>query len=297
MIKMKEILAILCIAALVITTTVRAQTAESKNDKMEVPKERIAYQCPMKCEGEKTYEKPGNCPICGMNLKEVHLTNTSYSQNSTANNSSLKIIGAMRNVMMKGELFGTIDLDTISDKQHIYGLGPVEYLTGEIIIIDGKAYKSVVTDEKTMKVNETFKMKAPFFAYANIESWLETEIPVSISTIQQLEAFIDHITKSDAPPFFFKVTAIVNTATIHVVNLPKGTKVSSPDDSHKGQRSYIIKNEPIELLGFFSRAHRAIFTHHDTNVHIHLITADRQKMGHLDSLNIRSGSAKLYLQK
>lgn len=27
------------------------------------------YQCPMKCEGEKTYDKPGKCPKCTMDLK------------------------------------------------------------------------------------------------------------------------------------------------------------------------------------------------------------------------------------
>jgi uncharacterized paraquat-inducible protein A len=30
----------------------------------------VAYSCPMKCEGDKTYDKPGKCPVCGMNLKE-----------------------------------------------------------------------------------------------------------------------------------------------------------------------------------------------------------------------------------
>ena len=29
------------------------------------------YYCPMHCEGEKVYDKPGNCPVCGMNLKKV----------------------------------------------------------------------------------------------------------------------------------------------------------------------------------------------------------------------------------
>ncbi len=29
------------------------------------------YQCPMKCEGEKTYDKAGKCPKCGMDLKEM----------------------------------------------------------------------------------------------------------------------------------------------------------------------------------------------------------------------------------
>lgn len=29
------------------------------------------YQCPMKCEGDKTYDKAGKCPACGMDLEEV----------------------------------------------------------------------------------------------------------------------------------------------------------------------------------------------------------------------------------
>ncbi|MCF6308836.1 MAG: hypothetical protein L3J09_12920 [Flavobacteriaceae bacterium] len=30
-----------------------------------------AYSCPMKCEGDKTYDKAGKCSKCGMNLKKV----------------------------------------------------------------------------------------------------------------------------------------------------------------------------------------------------------------------------------
>ncbi len=30
-----------------------------------------AYQCPMKCEGEKTYNAAGKCPKCGMDLKQL----------------------------------------------------------------------------------------------------------------------------------------------------------------------------------------------------------------------------------
>ncbi len=29
------------------------------------------YYCPMHCEGDKVYDKPGNCPVCGMNLEKV----------------------------------------------------------------------------------------------------------------------------------------------------------------------------------------------------------------------------------
>ena len=29
------------------------------------------YYCPMKCKGEKTYDKPGDCPVCNMKLQPV----------------------------------------------------------------------------------------------------------------------------------------------------------------------------------------------------------------------------------
>lgn len=30
-----------------------------------------SYYCPMRCEGKKTYEKPGKCPVCGMDLEKA----------------------------------------------------------------------------------------------------------------------------------------------------------------------------------------------------------------------------------
>lgn len=29
------------------------------------------YQCPMKCENDKMYKEPGNCPVCNMKLVPV----------------------------------------------------------------------------------------------------------------------------------------------------------------------------------------------------------------------------------
>ena len=40
------------------------------------------YYCPMHCEGDKTYDQPGDCPVCGMNLiqtVEVTASNTLYT--------------------------------------------------------------------------------------------------------------------------------------------------------------------------------------------------------------------------
>jgi len=33
---------------------------------------KTVYQCPMKCEGGKTYDAPGKCPICNMQLISIN---------------------------------------------------------------------------------------------------------------------------------------------------------------------------------------------------------------------------------
>ncbi|MEO7306841.1 MAG: heavy metal-binding domain-containing protein [Ferruginibacter sp.] len=56
------ILTIFCI------TTVNAQI---KKDSTAKHQHTMAYQCPMKCEGDKTYDKAGKCPKCGMSLAVI----------------------------------------------------------------------------------------------------------------------------------------------------------------------------------------------------------------------------------
>ena len=57
--------------------------ADNNNSQTDVPKKQTdsvnvvsdevaaAYQCSMKCEGEKTYNVAGQCPECKMDLKEI----------------------------------------------------------------------------------------------------------------------------------------------------------------------------------------------------------------------------------
>ena len=46
-------------------------SASSSNNKS------AKYHCPMHCEGDKNYDKAGDCPVCGMNLEKVHELNDS----------------------------------------------------------------------------------------------------------------------------------------------------------------------------------------------------------------------------
>jgi ABC-type nickel/cobalt efflux system permease component RcnA len=43
--------------------------------------EMATYQCPMKCEGNKTYDKAGACPVCKMDMAKVGSGNTDPDAN------------------------------------------------------------------------------------------------------------------------------------------------------------------------------------------------------------------------
>ena len=221
--------------------------------------------------------------------------NSTPKEKNTETYSDIKMVGAMKNVMWKGELGGRIDLDTISNKNGLYGLGPVSYLRGELLINNGKSYVSKVTSDSTMTVEKTFETSAPFLVYGNVTEWDDIELPSDLKTIKDLETFVDNKTTEFKRPFTFKLTGQVSSAIIHIQNLPEGTKVTSPAEAHQGQTNYTIENEDVEIIGFFSTKHKGIFTHHDSFLHMHLITKDERKMGHLDELEI--GEMKLYLPK
>lgn len=215
-------------------------------------------------------------------------------QKETPNNpSTLQIVDAMKNVMWNGDLEGKIELDSIQNKSGLYGIGPQSFLTGELLIKDGISYLSKVTSDSTMSVERNFQVSAPFFVYTNVTEWKEIKLPKDIRGVNDLENFISSITQEQGPPFVFKLTGNASHAIIHIQNLPLGTKVSSPTEAHKGQISYSLTDEDAEIIGFFSKKHQGVFTHHDSYFHMHLITKDESKMGHLDEIEI--GNMVLYL--
>ncbi len=68
----------LAVTALCLGLSANAQKTKQKA-KVKTTQQATTYQCPMKCEGDKTYAKAGKCPVCNMNLKEVKPVATAYS--------------------------------------------------------------------------------------------------------------------------------------------------------------------------------------------------------------------------
>ena len=197
--------------------------------------------------------------------------------------------------MQNGELQGRIDLDTLSNRKGLFGLGPKAFLSGEILVLDGKSYVSGIEVDSNIVVDETYDVSAPFFVFANVTDWVKAELPTEVRTMTDLEEFLGRYRSEQEAAFVFQLSGSIKQADFHIQNLAEGSTVSSPEDAHQGQVNYSLKDEKVEIVGFFSKKHQGIFTHHDSYLHMHMITQDRTQMGHLDALEI--GKMQLHLPK
>lgn len=193
-------------------------------------------------------------------------------------------VGAMRDVMWKGELGSKISLDTLKPGPGLYGLGPFTGLRGEILINNGEVYIATVNEDAKMHVTKTRKATAPFFVYAYNQEWKSFHPKAQPLSIKEIELFIDEKVKDVETPFVFRLKGTIVSASIHVQNLAPDTKVSSPQEAHQGQANYDLYDQEVEVIGFFSRQHQGVFTHHDSYTHMHLINSEGTYMGHLDTV-------------
>jgi|TARA_R110002072_G_scaffold117333_1_gene248375 acetolactate decarboxylase len=210
----------------------------------------------------------------------------------STNTSSIKVIGKMSDVMWKGDLKGKIATDSLNNKR-TYGLGPIEFLKGEILLFEGQTFVSKVIDSVSHQVTKIPSAKAPFFVYSTNSELNVVEFTLENYSLKEIEEHIDSIYKNYGQPLLIRIDGVFNKMKLHSVNLPEDEQVSSPDEAHQGLTQYDFKNISGSLIGFFSRNHKAVFTHHDSFFHAHFISDDRQVLGHIDELNFNASNVSL----
>ena len=108
-----------------------------------------------------------------------------------------------------------------------------------------------------------------------------------------MEDWIAEHIREDARAFGFTVDTHIKEANVHIQNLPDSVDVKSPQDAHIGQFKTRLTDRDVELVGFYSDDHHGIFTHHGTNLHIHLVDTKNNMTAHLDAMDMESANVHL----
>lgn len=200
--------------------------------------------------------------------------------------------GSMQTIMHQGDISSKANLADFRDVTHLYGLGAVENLKGEILILDGVPYVAAVRDSQ-LSITSSFDVHATLLVYASVKDWNSTAIPDSVGTYAQLEGFVEQAARAAAmnkeEPFPFMIEGTPESASWHVINWKDGDTVHTHEKHRESGLQGTIQNQPVTILGFYSRHHHGVFTHHSTNVHAHVIKADHTIAGHLDDIALGKG--------
>ncbi|MCB0756185.1 MAG: acetolactate decarboxylase [Flavobacteriales bacterium] len=195
--------------------------------------------------------------------------------------------GALKNIMRKGDLSAKADLADFQTVKHLYALGAVENLKGEILILDGVPFISSVQNG-ALNIDDSFNHKAALFVYAEVEEWTSFEIPKSVKTYDDLEQHVDRVAKENGmdpdAPFPFLLDGTLQSVSWHVIDWKDGDTEHSHEKHINSGLNGVMENVNAVVLGFYSNSHHAIFTHHTTNMHLHVKTLDNQLAGHVDDL-------------
>lgn len=219
-------------------------------------------------------------------------TESEESSNEMTNHFKVEYAGALKNMMHKGDISAKAELAELAEAEHLYALGALENLKGEIQIFDSKPYNTIVSDS-LLAFDHSFDKKATLLVYASVSNWTSISIPDSIITYQQLESYIaqsaeEHQIEMDNP-FPFLLEGTPQSFDWHVINWKDGDTDHSHEKHIRSGLHGTINNREVAMLGFYSDSHHAIFTHHTTNMHIHVKTVDNKLAGHLDDLTLGNG--------
>ena len=219
--------------------------------------------------------------LLGMALLSF-LTNSCTDEST---NVKVRYSGALRNIM-SGNIEATISLDTLSRNKHFYALGAIADLKGEIQIFDSQPYNSFVIDS-SMSIADSYAIKAALLVYAEVETWNGFNIE-NVTTKIDLEKRIFETAKSNGinveEPFPFLLEGKVASLDWHVINWKEGDAGHNHKRHKESGLSGSIQQVDVEIIGFYSTKHKAVFTHHTTNMHMHFKTLDNKIAGHVDDI-------------
>ena len=221
-----------------------------------------------------------------------------FSTCKNAAETEVRYAGALRQMMM-GDLQAKASLDTLKQKQHLWAIGAVAHLKGEVQIFDGQPLNTSLSAGE-ITLDRTFDKKTTLLVYSQVSEWQNIQLRDRIENMGRIEAFIEKNAKETdldtEAPFPFLIEGKVKSLDWHIIDWKAGDTVHSPDKHREAGAKGSLENEEVAIIGFYSKYHRAVFTHHSTNVHMHFKTREEKLAGHVDDLQF-DGNAILKLPK
>ncbi|ELR73110.1 hypothetical protein C900_05745 [Fulvivirga imtechensis AK7] len=194
--------------------------------------------------------------------------------------------GELRKMMHQNDISAKVDLDTLRGMGRLYAIGALDSLKGEILVENGTPYVSVVQNGGVSVLND-FNYQATLLVYTIVEAWGRHNLPDTVETMKDLEYYLSGLAKKEGlrSPFPFRLEGKATAAEYHVIQ-PLAVSKATHDEHRKAGYQGVLENEKVYITGFYSTGHHGIFTHHNSNLHMHVRNEKADEMGHVDALRL-----------
>lgn len=204
-------------------------------------------------------------------------------------------IGEMHAAVHEGDTAAKVALPTLLRRPHLSAIGPVEGLRGEITVIDGNASIGI-SDGKGGTATSQRDVNAAFLVWANVDEWVRVPLPDRVRTEADIEAFIPEAARAGGlsvdEPLPFRIEGRSEAMALHVIWQEPGTPPGK--EAHdKAKVPRTLADAEVSIVGFWSGAHRGVFTPAFSDIHMHVITKDGAVSGHVESVRLAAGATLL----
>jgi acetolactate decarboxylase len=205
---------------------------------------------------------------------------------------AVTIHGSFREQMQAGRCDEGVALRPLLAKPHLYAIGPLAGLRGELLVWDGTVFTSRIVDG-TPRVRIEPDASAAFLVASHVRRWRDVAVPDDVVTLPDLERWLPQAAAGLglAPdrPHTVRLFAGVRSAKLHVLDLPAGAALD-PAAHVAAAHAVALGAAPVQLLGFLSPPGQATCPIASPPLHLHLRTLLGDRVGHVEELTLSLGA-------
>jgi len=215
----------------------------------------------------------------------------------------VEYIGAQKDIFVSGKAASVVSLEALEGLKGLYAMGPIDGLDGEITIFDSKPYITKVRDSGYIR-EDTFNHGAFFLVWTEQTKWKDILVPGRVKGYVDLQNFVKAQAKAVGidtnKPFPFLLSGTPVEIKWHINVDRTGGKPITKELFQKSKEHFVIKNEPVDIVGFYSEHHAGVFltkfapailegSGMRNAIHIHFISRVSKAAGHIDDLIFGDG--------
>ena len=226
----------------------------------------------------------------------VAVVGTGFAQESTP----LIHYGGMHETLAKGQHQARVHMGELDDHEHLYAIGALEGLAGEVTILDSVVFATTVTPQGQPRPLDGERVAATMLVGQSVARWTTLPIPEGVTP----ERFDDVIRNSaiahdidPATPFMFVVEGTFTDVRLHVLHgaCPVHARINKLELAAE-QRPYELEIATLRgtMVGVYAADAVGKLTHPATSTHAHLVYVDdvtgERITGHLERVGVGPGA-------